>query len=177
MADLFADDPGCSYYGRTVGLVTPEDGDLDRLCALARVQGNTNYSTVPDGDVPALSDGLKARGLMPMHYAKWEGDETALAAARHIVETRALPADLALLRLDAATPPRVLSSLATMALACGVLPICGDALRGLGRASVCLVAQDVRGEVVSCAAASAFAHPEHPSQAGQAWWGDAGHRP
>lgn len=43
-----------TYYGRTVGLVTPVDGPFDELAALARLQGNTNYAKVPNADMPDL---------------------------------------------------------------------------------------------------------------------------
>lgn len=37
MAALLGQDRRYSYYGRTVGLVGPEDGDIDQLAALAIV--------------------------------------------------------------------------------------------------------------------------------------------
>jgi hypothetical protein len=45
MAVLLAEDRHYSYYGRTVGLPGPEDGDIDRLAALATAQGSATYGT------------------------------------------------------------------------------------------------------------------------------------
>ena len=73
MAALLDHDLRYSYYGRTVGLVGPEDGDMDRLTNLATVQGNTNYGAVPSHQVEALKAAMQARGLVPMRYTKWKG--------------------------------------------------------------------------------------------------------
>lgn len=171
LAALLGQDRRYSYYGRTVGLAGPEDGDIDHLAALAIVQGNTNYGTVPVNQVDAIKMSLLARGLVPMHYDKWEGSGSAIAAARHVVATLSLPEDLTMLRLDASSADGQLASLAEMALGCGVLPPCGEVLRGLLRPAVCLVAIDRAAKVVSCAASAAFAHEDHPKHGGQAWWG------
>ncbi len=170
MADLTRGDIRYGYYGRTVVLSTPDDGDLDHLAALCRVQGYSSYGAVPMGNVDAVKAGLSARGLSPMHYAKWEGSDAALRAATTILAEHALPDDLTLVRLDADTAPALVASLADMCLECGVLPTSGDVLRGRVIPSVCLVAVDGAGRAVSCAAAATFAHPDHPSL-GRPWWG------
>lgn len=171
LAVLLAQDARYSYYGRTVGLVGPDDGDVDQLAALAMVQGNTNYGAVPSGRTAAIRTALQARGLVPMLYDKWEGANSAVAAARHVVATVSLPEDLTLVRVDASTPDGHMASLAEMALGCGVLPLCGEVLRGLYRPAVCLLAVDRAARVVSCAASSAFAHADHARSGKQAWWG------
>ncbi len=171
LAALLAQDRRYSYYGRSVGLPGPEDGDIDELAALAVVQGSATYLTVPLNQVESIKTSILARGLVPMLYDKWEGTRSAIAAARQVVATLALPEDLTMLRLDASTPDGHLVSLAEMALGCGVLPPCGEVLRGLLRPAVCLVAIDRAMRVVSCAASSAFAHEDHPKHGGQAWWG------
>ena len=171
LADLLGQDKRYSYYGRTVGLPDQEDGSIDHLAALAIVQGSTNYGAVPLGQVEAVKAAMVARGLVPMQYDKWEGSRSAIAAARQVVATHSLPEDLTMLRLDASTPDGHLASLAEMALGCGVLPPCGEVLRGILRSAVCLVAIDRTSKVVSCAASSAFAHEDHPKHGRQAWWG------
>ncbi|MFY9239975.1 MAG: N-acetyltransferase [Roseovarius sp.] len=171
MATLLGADTPYTYYGRTVGLVSPKEGDVDQLAALATAQGNAAYGAVPLDEVDALKADLQARGLVPMQYDRWEGAHSAISAAREAVATLPLPGDLRLVRLDASTPDADLASLAQMALGCGVLPLCGEALRGLLQLAICLAAVDPAGTVVSCAAASAFAHRDHPTHGGQAWWG------
>lgn len=171
MAALLGQDARYSYYGRAVGLVGPEDGDLDQLASLAMVQGSTSYGAVPAGQINAVREGMQARGLVPMQYDKWEGTGSAVAAARHVAATTPLPEDLTMIRLDESTPDHLMASMAQMALGCGVLPPCGEVLRGLFRPAVCLVAVDRDANVVACAASSVFAHPEHARYGNEAWWG------
>lgn len=171
MAALLGQDRRYSYYGRTVGLPGPEDGDIDHLAALATVQGSATYFAVPLSQVEAIKSSMTARGLVPMLWDRWEGTRSAIAAARQVVAAHSLPDDVTMLRLDASTSDGHLASLAEMALGCGVLPPCGEVLRGLLRPAVCLVAIDRALRVVSCAASSAYAHEDHPRHGRQAWWG------
>lgn len=171
MSALLSQDRRYSYYGRTVGLTASEDGDVDQLAALASVQGNAAYGTVPLNQVEAIKTALQSRGLVPIQYDKWQGTHSAIAAARQVVATLSLPQDVTMHRLDASTPDRQLESLAEMALGCGVLPLCGEVLRGLFRPAVCLVALDYASKVISCAASSAYAHEDHVGYGKQAWWG------
>lgn len=171
LAALLGHDRRYSYYGRTVGLPGPEDGDIDHLAALAIVQGSATYLAVPVKQAEAVKAAIVARGFVPMHYDKWQGSGSAIAAAKQVVATVSLPEDVTMLRLDAFTADGHLESLAEMALGCGVLPPGGEVLRGLLRPAVCLVAVDRASKVVSCAATSAFAHADHPIYGGQAWWG------
>ncbi|WP_439122417.1 N-acetyltransferase [Marivita sp.] len=171
MAALLGQDRRYSYYGRTVGLVGVEDGDTELLAALAIAQGNAAYGAVPSTQVDAIKTSLAAQDLVPVQYDKWQGSGSAIRAAQRIVSTHTLPDDLTMRQLDRSTPHGYLDSLAEMALGCGVLPLCGEALRGLFRPAVCLVAVDPTSKVVSCAASSAFAHEDHPEHGKQAWWG------
>lgn len=171
MAELLGKDPRYSYYGRTVGLVTPHDGDIDKLAALAKVQGNSNYAAVPLADTDAVETALQKHGLVPMHYAKWEGASPVLNAARDVLNAFSLPDGLRLVKVDASTSGTVMASMAELALGCGVLPPSGEVLRGLLRPATCLLALDREEKAVSCAASCAFAHEDHPTLAHQAWWG------
>ena len=171
LAAVLGPDRRYSYYGRTVGLPGPEDGDIDHLAALAIVQGSATYLAVPLNQVVAIKASIVARGLVPMVYDRWEGSGLAIAAARRVVATYSLPDDVTMQRLDASTTDGHLASLAEMALGCGVLPPCGEVLRGLLRPAVCLVAIDRSSKVVSYAASAAYAHKDYPKQGRQAWWG------
>ena len=171
LAAVLGQDRRYSYYGRSVGLPGPEDGDIDHLAALVTVQGYAVYGAVPLNQIDAIKTALAARGLVPMHYAKWQGSRTAIAAARQVAATVSLPEDVTMRRLDASTTEGQMASMAEMALGCGVLPPCGEVLRGLLRPAVCLVAIDSTSKVISCAASSAYAHADHPLHGRQAWWG------
>lgn len=171
LSELLKHDKRYSYYGRTVGVATMEDADLDTLSALVRAQGNSNCATVPDDKCMSYTSHLKAQGLVPLVYRKWEGSGAPLEAARDIINSVPLPGDVTLLCVTPQTPVHLLNSAARMALGCGVLPTCGAALRGQLQPAVTFVAVDRAGNVVSMAASSAYTHPDHPSLSGQAWWG------
>jgi hypothetical protein len=171
MYDVVGDGPQFTYYGRTVGLATPSDGSMKKLAGLARLQGNSNYGCVPNNDVPAMIDAASAEGLKPMHYARWEGAENAVAAARDLLASQALPDGLRLVQLDDTTPPNLQASFAQTALACGVLPPSLAALTGRIKPAVTLMACTADGQVASCAAASGFFSPNHPDSRTECWWG------
>jgi len=160
-----------TYYGRTVGATGPDEAPLDCVVALARLQGNSNYSFVPDAEVPALRAACAAQGMTVTHYAKWEGADDALAAARSILAAQALPGDLTLAWLDGALPEPLRGSLAETALLCGVLPPALDVLAGQTQPGVACLAHDAAGRAVCCAAAARYLHPDHPMGARQCWWG------
>jgi hypothetical protein len=170
MFDVVGHDPRFTYYGRTVGLATPADGSADMLAALARLQGNSNCAILPDTELPRWRAEAEARGLVPVHYARWSGGADAMRAAAGVVDAGALPADLTLVRIGPDTDGEALALLAELALASGVLPPAGAALRGLQRPGLALLAIDAAGRPVACAAAAAYLHPDHPSSH-QCWWG------
>ena len=171
LAALLGQDRRYSYDGRSVGLPGPEDGDIDQLAALAVVQGSATYGTVPLDQTETIKAAMVARGLVPMLYDEVGGFSLCrrggTTGCRDCFPARG-PDDAA---SGCVLSGWQLASLAEMALGCGVLPPCGEVLRGLLRPAVCLVAVDRAANVVSCAASSAYAHEDHPRQGGQAWWG------
>lgn len=171
LAHMLGSDPRFGYYGRTVCLITRQDGSVEDLAALARVQGNSNISHVPTDEAAALAAELRNAGLIPIVYDKWDGTERVLRAAQEIASSISLPSDLTLVRLNRSTDPAVVASLAETALLSGVLPLCGEILRGIGHPAVCIGAIDASGTIVSCASSALLTHPGHPTLAGQAWWG------
>ncbi|MDG4648131.1 N-acetyltransferase [Roseibacterium sp. SDUM158017] len=171
LAGLICGDRRYHYYGRTVGIASTDDGDADDVATLAVVQGNSSCAAVPRDRTAGMKAALKAHGLSPMHYVKWTGGASALAAAREIVATRPLPEDLTLVRIDGATPAEHMASLAAMSLGCGVMPLIGEVLRGGFRRACCIAALDAGMNVVSCAASSSYAHEDHGTYGRQAWWG------
>lgn len=87
------------------------------------------------------------------------------------MDAEPFPESLTMITLDAETPDNLLEFLVELSLSCGVLPPNGSLLRGVLQPAVCLIAVDQSQNVVSCAAASAFAHATHPQFGPQAWWG------
>ncbi len=171
LSEILRNDARFSYYGRTVGVASSLDGDLDLVATLAKIQGNSSCITVPANESQSYSLGLSSRGLTPLVYQKWEGSKTTLAAAREVVSAIPFPDDITLVWVSRETSGGLLQAAADMALNCGVLPTCGAALRGELQPAVSCMAVDRSGNVFSIAAASAIAHPEHATLSGQAWWG------
>ncbi|MEX0339589.1 MAG: N-acetyltransferase, partial [Arenibacterium sp.] len=169
--ELIADDPRFTYYGRTVGLNAPDDGSLDQLLALVRLQGNSNYAEVPNADMTALSAEVATQGYKPVTYARWEGGSSALEAANRINATMSVPKGLTVHRLSANTPPALLEAFADTALTCGVLPPATAVLAGLGKPGITLLAVTKEGKVASCAAASAHLSLAHKDARESCWWG------
>lgn len=174
MFHLLGDDPRFSYYGRTVGIMSPRDGDFDALLALTRLQGNSHYAQVSDADVPALLARMQAAGLAPVRYARWQIGE--LSTPRAFLDDQAQPEGLTFHDVSPQTDPDLLASFAQMALENGVLPPALDMLGGALRPGLCRIACDGDGRVLSCAGAAAFTHPDHPLH-DTAWWGMLATRP
>ncbi|MDU8912617.1 N-acetyltransferase [Aestuariicoccus sp. MJ-SS9] len=169
--EILKDEPGYTYYGRTVGLATPGDGGIARLAALARLQGNSNISRLPDDILPELVAATEAAELTPAVYARWVGAEDAIRAARRIVEETSLPPGLTAMWLTPETPRPVLDAFAETALSCAVLPPSLEVLTGCLRPGLTRIAVAEDGSVASCAAAAAYLHPGHPHGATECWWG------
>lgn len=169
--DLIRDDPAFSYYGRAVGMVRPLNETPDRIARLIALQGSASFTDITGAEAAALVPSLEARGLSVTHYDCLEGADSALAAADATLATRALPDDIRVHEIDADAPEDWPELLAEVSLGCGILPIAGSVLRGLTRPGLGLVAVDAAGRPVSCAAAAAYAHPDHPIYGTQAWWG------
>lgn len=65
MAALPGPDRRDSYYGRTVGLVLPEDGGIDDRTALATVLGKAAFGAVPLNGVHAITCEVSKREWSP----------------------------------------------------------------------------------------------------------------
>lgn len=160
-----------TYYGRAVGAVSPQDLPLPVVMALARLQGNSNYATLADTDVPGLRAEVEAEGLVPMHYARWEGGKTALQTARRCLSQTRLANGYTLSQLLDTTPAAQRDSLAQTAHGCSVLLPSLDVLTGRNQPGVCLMAVAPDGTVAGCAAAASFLHPQHADGKRHCWWG------
>lgn len=169
------DDPRYGYYGRIVGLFSPDQGPAGLLRALCHLQGASHYSRTPDAELPALRARFEAQGLCTTTYARWHGGAAALAAARHILDTTPLPDDLTVLRLGPDTSREDAAKLGAVALDCGVLPPAGSVLRGMTIPGLGLVALDRAGRPVACAGAAAYTHRDFADP--HCWWGMLATRP
>jgi hypothetical protein len=168
---LLRDESWVTYYGRGVGVIAPDEDKGDRALALARLQGVSHYAFVPEAEVAGTVAGLDALGFRTNLYRRWVGRCSVLDAARRVIAEHPLPSDVRILAIDHDSPEDMLEKLARVALAAGVLPPAGRAMRGLARPSLTMLALNDAGDPLSCAGASAFAHSDHPKWGGMAWWG------
>lgn len=168
---LTRDDPTYGYYGRTVGVPDMSDDALERVMALTELQGNSFLYDVPEARFPELAAQAEARGFNVNPYDRWIGAQSAIAAADDILTSATLPNDLSVVRLSSDTPPEIIAAFDAMALTCGVLPPVLSVLTGEHHRGLCYLAVEQSGRVVSCAAASAIMHPDHPLGKTESWWG------
>jgi len=167
---LLHDDPCYSFYGRMISLSDPGDDAVDRICALARLQGATSCQYLPACDAEHFCAELKARGMHAYRYEQLLGSEDALAASHRMLENHALPEDITVTTVGANTSRDRVADLAQLSLTCGVMPVSGSAMRGQSRTGVCLLATDSAGEAVATASSYLSNHPAGP-HGRDAFWG------
>ncbi|PWJ19126.1 hypothetical protein [Jannaschia seohaensis] len=94
-------DPAFTYYGRTVGLLEPEEQGIERLVALARVQGSSNNARMPNARLSRLRAEVEKAGLTVTHYARWVGGDETVRRAEALEQEIVLPEDLTVEEIDA----------------------------------------------------------------------------
>lgn len=150
---LLGDDPRYSFYGRMVSLSDPRDDAVERLGALATLQGAASCQYYPADRADRFCDDLNSVGFNAHRYEQCWGGADAIAAARRLLDEHALPADLAVVTVDAATPADLVADMAGLSISCGVMPVPGRTMRGLDRPGICLVATDPAGKAAATASA------------------------
>lgn len=167
---LLRDEPSYSYYGRMISLCDPRDDAVERVCALAGLQGATSCQYLPAAEAESFCGALAARGFHAYRYEQCSGAGQALARSRALLDRHALPDDVSVSIVDASTPAEQVADLAQLSLTCGVMPAPGSAMRALSRTGVCLLASDPAGRAVATASSYLSNHPAGP-HAGDAFWG------
>lgn len=149
---LCQDDPRFSYNGRItamVGDLGPRSGTV--LASLARMQGATTGHFLPKARAKAIEEELHAQSLSTNIWEFCTGRDSAYEAARTILDTHPLPADIRIETIDPETPPQRVAEFAGMAANCGVLAMCGRVIRGLDVPGLTLAGVDGTGAVVASA--------------------------
>lgn len=167
---LVCNDPAYSFFGRSVALCGLTDDAFERIAALARLQGGTACHYFPKTELEAMSRELQEVGLDVSYQSHLRGTEAAYTASKALISDMTLPADITLGVVDMATPGEIVKDIAEVLLACGVMPVPGDAMRGHVRDGLCLAALDGAGTVVATASAYMNNHPEG-TRATDAFWG------
>lgn len=170
MHQITKGDPRFNYYGRAVGLVSPEDGDVELLTSLVRLQGNTNYVRVALDQSPALQAQIEAGGLVCNTYDCWQSTGASLPSAKAIA-ARAVPGHITIERLTPQSDAATRAGVADCMLDCGVLPAHMAMMTGQGAPASVAFARAQNGDIVSCAASIAYLDPAHPQAGRDAFWG------
>lgn len=167
---LVCNDPAYSFFGRSVSLCGMTDDAFERIAALARLQGGTACHFFPKSELEAMTRELEEVGLGTSKHDHMRGTETAYDAAKSLIKSMNLPDDITLGVVDMATPGEIVKDIAEVSLACGVMPVPGDAMRGHVRDGLCLAALDGAGTVIATASSYMNNHPEG-ARATDAIWG------
>lgn len=157
--NLVGDDARLTFYGRTVGLTSPDPG-LDLFEDLVRLQGVSVVYRVPRPEIPTLVAELEARGVRTDLFGFARSFADSVAMARELLHRHALPADLEVTRLGPESPEADIADFAEVALESEVLPPPEAVLRGLTRRGVFLLARECAGgRAVATGAAVESFHP------------------
>jgi len=173
---LLGDDPRYSWYGRAVALCGPVADTARALGALARLQGAGVCYYFPKDEAETLFADLADAGFGTARHEHFRGGDETQAAARAVVAAHPLPGDLTLVRLDPSSPAGLVSAVAALCSACGVMPVPGAVMRGIARRGITLAALDGSGTPVATAASYALHHDDSP-RAGDVFWGALATRP
>ncbi len=170
-------DPRYSWYGRNVALADFEQGGVDVLADLTRIQGAAVSYRVPRDKIASVCEALEAKGLR----SDWMGfcyseDSGSPDRARALLNDVLLPSDVTVTRLAADSGDVDVTDLGEVALESGVLPPPASVLRGEARQGVVLLARDAEGRAIACAAAIETFHPEG-TMGDHGWWGMLATRP
>lgn len=167
---LMKDNPSYSFYGRMVSLCNPDKDAVEKMVALAKLQGAASCQYYPVADADRFCSELESHGIRPSRYEQCRGEKNALTASERILAQYRLPDDLSVVRLDESSSTQLVSDVAELSLACGVMPVPGSAMRSISREGICLAAVDAFGQTVATASSYLSNHPESP-KAKDAFWG------
>lgn len=167
---LVKDDPRFATHGRAVGLADYSEDNLPLQLAIARLQGVCPMEGLTQSQTETRKAELAAEGMKTDAFTAWHGEAESFAAARALLERRALPDDLTVRETGPDTPPEDLQALDAFTQTCEVLLPMGSFLRGRQSPSVFLYAQDREGRIVGASASVRQFHPDHPKTE-RAWWG------
>lgn len=170
LSPLVQDNPDYGLEGRMWGIDAPVLSDVDRVAALARLQGATITHYVPKSRETQYAQSYAAQGLANDRSDQFMGGPACLETSAAFLDTFQLPDGYRLHHLSPATPDHILDGLDQTAASCGVLPPRTPVLFGEARkaAYFCLEAPD--GGVAACAGACMRNHPDSRF-AKTSWWG------
>lgn len=167
---LLSDDPRFASHGRGVQIDDYTPQALDLADAIVRMTGGAIILSVPRAETDAVQQSLAGLGYDADVFGLCCGGAASIGLAREMLAARPLPAKTEVRIIDAEAPADLLEAFAEVALAQGVLPSHGAALRGITHPGFGMVAFDGAGRPVATAAAIMPHHRDH-ANARTAYWG------
>ena len=116
--DLIKSNTNYTYYGRTVGIISPDLAPFAELVSMTRLQGASHFAQIKNDQMASLAQQLHPHGLTAVHYARWVGEMAALQAARAVLSDKPLPKGITSHWLSEKSDNHLRASLARAALAC-----------------------------------------------------------
>lgn len=174
---LTRNDPTLAYNGRVVAHVGAADtATPERLAALARLQGATTCQFLPKNRMEEIRQSVEAMGLSTNVWEFCKGGAEAYEAAKNVLTSHALPADIRADQLGVASSSALVADFAAMAGECGVLVMAGGVMRGRDVPGLTLIGLTAADEVVGSAWGYRCYSPDGP-YADHAFWGGLTCRP
>ncbi|MEE4212227.1 MAG: GNAT family protein [Parvularcula sp.] len=170
LSPLLKAQPEYGTEGRMWGVDAPEVGDVNKVAALARLQGATVNHYVPKTREGQFAAEYAERGFLNDRWDQFMGKHDCVAVCSDYLADFKLPSQYELHQIGPESPTRLLDALEETAAACGVLPPMTPVLFGevCNAGYFCLEAPD--GGVAACAGACLRNHSE--SHFGKtSWWG------
>ncbi|WP_145962789.1 hypothetical protein [Mangrovicoccus ximenensis] len=167
---LLVDNPAFGTEGRMWSIDGPDLAEVDKVTALASLQGATANHYVPKSQEAKFAGEYAERGFSNDRWDQFMGGQQCLSICSKYLAEFELPDQYRLHLIGPETPARILDALEETAVASGVLPPMSPVLFGQRRKAVyfCLEAPD--GGVAACAGACLRNHPD--SRFGKtSWWG------
>ncbi len=170
LSPLLQDQSAFGTEGRMWAIDGPDFAEVDKVAALALLQGATANHYVLKSQEARFAEEYAEKGLVNDRWDQFMGGLQCLTICEEYLANFELPDQYHLHQLSPETPAHILDALEETAAACGVLPPMTPVLFGQMRnaAYFCLEAPD--GGVAACAGACLRNHIE--SRFGKAsWWG------
>ncbi|MEO0371473.1 MAG: hypothetical protein AAF231_08470 [Pseudomonadota bacterium] len=170
LSPLLQDDSAYGTEGRMWGIDSPGLSDVDKVVALARLQGETVNHYVPKSQEAQFAEEYAKRGFANDRWDQFMGRRGCLDICSDYVAGFKLSNQYEVHHIGPETPTRILSALEKTATACGVLPPMTPVLFGQMRKAAYFCLETPDGGVAACAGACLRSHPQ--SRFGNAsWWG------
>lgn len=167
---LLSQDSRYCCHGRGVQVARECENAIGLVTSLARLHGVSACESVVRKNTADFVARLESRGLSTEVFQSFEGGQEAVDLARMWISKNSLASDLSIHVIGKESPSELVAAYAEVALAQGVLPAVGAALRGHYRPAFGMVVLDNSGKPIATANA-VLNHPSCSPEKDSAQWG------